>query len=65
VNGEHHVLEAVVARCPRQILEADLELLTASRDAGQDLTDVPRIEICVAVCAVGARRRSCRSTSSP
>jgi hypothetical protein len=37
VDGDHHVLEVVVAGPPRQILEADRELMGARRDAGPDL----------------------------
>ena len=34
MDGDHHVLEVVVAGCPRHILEADLELMTVCRDTG-------------------------------
>jgi hypothetical protein len=45
VEGGHHVLEVVVAGCPRHVLEADLELMTACHDAGQDLIRMSRIEV--------------------
>ena len=37
MDADHDILEVVVARRRRQVLEADQQVLAAGRDAGQDL----------------------------